>query len=237
MTGNIDLAILQMINGSESSFLDGLMVTLTSGFTWIPLYIALLYLVISNNDNMTKIMLIILCGIGCVVFSGGICDFIIKPMIGRIRPINDDMLDGIIYTVGDMSNKDFSFFSSHAANTTSLTMFFALLVRNRKFTVAMTVWALVNCYTRLYLGMHYPFDVLVGIAWGALVGLLLYSVYLRVYDRMFPDVEFISTQYTSKGYTIITIDIVLLTMSVLYLYAILRSFIGCLLYTSDAADE
>lgn len=226
MTGNIDLAILQMINGSESSFLDGLMVTLTSGFTWIPLYIALLYLVISNNDNMTKIMLIILCGIGCVVFSGGICDFIIKPMIGRIRPINDDMLDGIIYTVGDMSNKDFSFFSSHAANTTSLTMFFALLVRNRKFTVAMTVWTLINCYTRLYLGMHYPFDVLVGIAWGALVGLLLYSVYLRVYDRMFPDVEFISTQYTSKGYTIITIDIVLLTMSVLYLYAIVRSFIG-----------
>lgn len=226
MTGNIDLAILQMINGSESSFLDGLMVTLTSGFTWIPLYIALLYLVISNNDNMTKIMLIILCGIGCVVFSGGICDFIIKPMIGRIRPINDDMLDGIIYTVGDMSNKDFSFFSSHAANTTSLTMFFALLVRNRKFTVAMTVWTLINCYTRLYLGMHYPFDVLVGIAWGAFVGLLLYFVYLRVYDRMFPDVEFISTQYTSKGYTIITIDIVLLTMSVLYLYAILRSFIG-----------
>lgn len=226
MTGNIDLAILQMINGSESSFLDGLMVTLTSGFTWIPLYIALLYLVISNNDNMTKIMLIILCEIGCVVFSGGICDFIIKPMIGRIRPINDDMLDGIIYTVGDMSNKDFSFFSSHAANTTSLTMFFALLVRNRKFTVAMTVWTLINCYTRLYLGMHYPFDVLVGIAWGALVGLLLYFVYLRVYDRMFPDVEFISTQYTSKGYTIITIDIVLLTMSVLYLYAILRSFIG-----------
>ena len=226
MTGNIDLAILQMINGSESSFLDGLMVTLTSGFTWIPLYIALLYLVISNNDNMTKIMLIILCRIGCVVFSGGICDFIIKPMIGRIRPINDDMLDGIIYTVGDMSNKDFSFFSSHAANTTSLTMFFALLVRNRKFTVAMTVWTLINCYTRLYLGMHYPFDVLVGIAWGALVGLLLYFVYLRVYDRMFPDVEFISTQYTSKGYTIITIDIVLLTMSVLYLYAILRSFIG-----------
>lgn len=226
MTGNIDLAILQMVNGSESSFLDGLMVTLTSGFTWIPLYIALLYLVISNNDNMTKIMLIILCGIGCVVFSGGICDFIIKPMIGRIRPINDDMLDGIIYTVGDMSNKDFSFFSSHAANTTSLTMFFALLVRNRKFTVAMTVWTLINCYTRLYLGMHYPFDVLVGIAWGALVGLLLYFVYLRVYDRMFPDVEFISTQYTSKGYTIITIDIVLLTMSVLYLYAILRSFIG-----------
>lgn len=226
MTGNIDLAILQMVNGSESSFLDGLMVTLTSGFTWIPLYIALLYLVISNNDNMTKIMLIILCGIGCVVFSGGICDFIIKPMIGRIRPINDDMLDGIIYTVGDMSNKDFSFFSSHAANTTSLTMFFALLVRNRKFTVAMTVWTLINCYTRLYLGMHYPFDVLVGIAWGALVGLLLYLVYLKVYDRMFPDVEFISSQYTSKGYTIITIDIVLLTMSLLFLYAILRSFIG-----------
>ena len=146
MTGNIDLAILQMVNGSESSFLDGLMVTLTSGFTWIPLYIALLYLVISNNDNMTKIMLIILSGIGCVVFSGGICDFIIKPMIGRTRPINDDMLDGIIYTVGDMSNKDFSFFSSHAANTTSLTMFFSLLVRNRKFTVAMTAWALINCY-------------------------------------------------------------------------------------------
>ena len=119
----MDIAILQFFNGSDSSFLDGLMLTLTSGFTWVPLYIALLYLVVSNNDNMSKIVLIIGGAFLCVLLSGGVCDYIVKPLVGRLRPINDPALYGIVRNVGNLSNRDFSFFSSHAANTTTLTVF------------------------------------------------------------------------------------------------------------------
>lgn len=223
----MDIAILQFFNGSDSSFLDGLMLTLTSGFTWVPLYIALLYLVVSNNDNMSKIVLIIGSAFLCVLLSGGVCDYIVKPLVGRLRPINDPVLYGIVRNVGNLSNRDFSFFSSHAANTTTLTVFFSLLVRDRKLAVAMSVWALTNCVTRLYLGMHFPSDIITGIIWGALAGLLVYCLYLHVSHKMFPDTEYISTQYTSKGYTIMTIDVAVLTLVGCYLYAILRSFLTC----------
>ena len=64
MIENIDIALLEFLNGSASSFLDALMLTLTSGYTWIPLYVALLYLVINNSETMSHIILVV----GCVLF-------------------------------------------------------------------------------------------------------------------------------------------------------------------------
>lgn len=225
MNGSFDISLLQMFNGSDSSFLDALMITLTSGYTWIALYAALLYLIVSNSENMAKIALAVGCALLCIVLSGGVCDFIVKPLVARLRPINDPQLHDIVRQVGGMWSKDFSFFSSHAANTVSLTLFFALLVRNRVLTIALSVWALTNCYTRLYLGMHYPSDVLAGIVWGAAMGILCYVIYRRIYSRNLSMMEFVSTQYTSKGYTITTIDVVTATLILIYIYAVVRAFI------------
>lgn len=225
MTGSFDISLLQMLNGSTSSFLDALMITLTSGYTWIALYAALLYLIVSNSENMAKIVLAVGCALLCVVLSGGVCDFIIKPLVARPRPINDPQLHDIIRHVGGMWSKDFSFFSSHAANTVSLTVFFALLVRNRALTIALSIWALTNCYTRLYLGMHFPSDVLTGMLWGAVMGCVSYCIYRRIYSRNLSMMEFVSTQYTSKGYTISTIDVVITTLILIYIYAVVRAFI------------
>lgn len=222
---DVDIAILEVLNGSSSSFLDGLMVTLTSGITWIPLYLSLLYLVINNSDNMAKIGLVVGAAILCVVLSGGVSDYIVKPIIGRLRPINDPALYGIIHGVTGVASNDYSFFSSHSANTMSLAVFFSLLVKDRKLFTALLVWSLTNCYTRLYLGMHYPSDVLVGILWGVMCGFLVYYIYSRLYHKLFPDVEFISTQYTPNGFTIATVDIVILTIVLTYIYAILRALI------------
>lgn len=222
---DIDIAVLELLNGSSSSFLDGLMATLTSGYTWIPLYVSLLYLVINNSDNMTKIGLVVGAAIVCVVLSGGLCDYIVKPIVGRLRPVNDPALYGIIHGVTGVSSNDYSFFSSHSANTMSLAVFFSLLVRNRKLFISLLVWSLTNCYTRLYLGMHYPSDVLVGILWGVIIGFFVFYVYSKVYYKVFPDIEFISTQYTSNGYAIATVDIVILVIVLTYIYAILRALI------------
>lgn len=96
MIENIDIALLEFLNGSASSFLDALMLTLTSGYTWIPLYVALLYLVINNSETMSHIILVVGCVLLCVVLSGGICDYIVKPLVGRIRPINDYALCDVV---------------------------------------------------------------------------------------------------------------------------------------------
>ncbi len=223
MFANIDIALLEMFNGSNSSFMDALMLFLTSGYTWIPLYVALLYLLINNSEAMSQIMLAVGCAVLCVVLAGGVCDYIVKPLVGRVRPLNDYHLLDIIVGVSGVGAKDFSFFSSHAANTFSLTVFFSLLVRNWKFFTALLIWSLTNCYTRLYLGMHYPSDIIVGLAWGALVGIFMYYLYDRLYSRLSAGGEFISTQYTSKGYTIQSIDIVVCTLAAMYIFSIIAA--------------
>ena len=75
-----DQELLLALNGSDSQFMDGLMMTLTSGLTWIPLYIALLYLVIKNSETMGQIALIVACAALCVLFADGLADGIVKPV-------------------------------------------------------------------------------------------------------------------------------------------------------------
>ena len=104
-------------------------------------------------------------------------------------------------------------------------MFFSLLIRRRTVTVALLTWALVNSWTRIYLGVHYPFDVLVGILFGSLVGLTVYRLYFRLYLRISPKLHYISTQYTRTGYSLCDIDVLLTVMVCTCIYVLLRTFV------------
>ncbi len=218
-----DRYILAFINGSDSLFLDNLAVVLTSGLTWIPLYIALLYVVIKNNETMQQIMLVVGCALLCIVLSDGVADFVVKPMVARVRPTYDPLVKYSIDIVNEIRGNQYSFFSAHASNTFCIAMFFSMLIRNRKFIIAMVLWSLVNCWTRLYLGVHYPSDILVGLLWGAIVGIVVYILYFKVYRRISSDLNYISTKYTSTGYSHEDIDIVLLVMALTLLYVIVRA--------------
>lgn len=220
-----DRAILSFFNGSESLFLDNISVILTSGLTWIPLYVSLLYVVVKNNETMRQIMLVIGCTILCVALTAIMADFIVKPLVARPRPTYDPFIKYSIKVVDDMRASGFSFFSAHAANTFGLAVFFSLLIRNFKIVTALVFWSLLNCWTRLYLGVHYPSDILVGLMWGAFVGCFAYYVYIKVYLRMHPDFNYVSSQYTSTGYSNDDIDIVLLVLILTFLYSIIRALI------------
>lgn len=221
-----DLGILHFFNGSNSLFYDTLVQVLTSGFTWIPLFLALFYLVIKNNETMVQIGLAIGCAVLCVVLSGGIDDMIVKPLVARLRPTVDPHVKFTIDIVNGITEaKQFSFFSAHAANTFTIAAFFALLVRSRLLNAALFTWALLNGWTRLYLGVHYPSDVLIGILWGCVVAVLVYWFYFRTYRRISPALNYVSSQYTVTGYNRGDIDMVLTVLMFTYLYAVVRTVV------------
>lgn len=222
----IDQQVLMWFNGSNSLFLDSLVPMLTNGLTWIPLYVGLLYLVVKNNETMAQIGLAVGSALLCVILAGGIDDAIIKPLVGRLRPCNDPLLKYQLSLIPGTIEQSFSFFSAHAANTMAITVFVCLLVRDRMLSIFMILWSLMNCWTRLYLGVHYPFDVLVGIVYGGLVGFGVYLLYLKTYYKFNPKLNYISTQFTSTGYAKADIDVVIAIMVITVAVLILGALIN-----------
>lgn len=221
----LDRNILAFFNGCDSLFMDNLVVTLTSGLTWIPLYLALLYVVIKNNETMKQIMLIVGCVCLCLVISDGVVDYIVKPLVGRFRPSHDPFIKYSVDIVDGMRDSLYGFFSAHASNTCCIAVFFSLLIRNKTFVISMVAWSLLNCWTRMYLGLHYPSDILVGLLWGGAVGAFVYFIYIKAFLRIHPDFNFISSQYTSTGYNREDVDIVLLILSLTLLYTIIKALV------------
>lgn len=205
-----DRLVLSWFNGSNSVFLDGWMSALTSGFAWLALYASLFYLVIKNNETMGQIMLVVGCALACVGLADIMADVIVKPLVERWRPSNDPIFKYDVSVVDGYRGTSYGFFSAHAANTFSLALFFCMLVRSRVLSVALVLWSFVNCYTRMYLGLHYPSDIVCGLLWGSVCAIGVYYFYLRVSRRMFGEDNYVSTQYTSTGYRLCDVDIVVL---------------------------
>ena len=218
-----DKQLLLFFNGSDSLFLDGMAKTLTTASTWIPLYVALLYLVIKNNNNVQKIMLII-AGAGlCVLLAGSLNDILVKPWVCRWRPSRDPEIAMLVDTVNGYRGGDYGFFSSHAANTFSIAIFFALIIRSRALSVALVLWSLTNCWTRMYLGVHFPGDILCGLIWGGCVGTGMWYLHQRIRSRLDMTETYISTEYTSTGYLLGDVHVVICVLMLTLLYAIFRS--------------
>lgn len=176
-----DKQLLLAVNGSDSLFLDYLVLILTNAKTWIPLYVGLLYVVARTHQKHLREIFLILAGAGlCVLLAGAVDDEIVKPLVARWRPTHDPEIGGLVDVVNGYRGGNYGFFSAHAANTFSLAVFMSLLMRQRLFTVFMVSWSLINCWTRLYLGVHYPGDILVGLCWGGIVGYGVYRLYCKV---------------------------------------------------------
>lgn len=222
---DMDMLVLSLFNGSDNIMLDQMVQILTSGLTWIPLYVMLFFVVIRNNETMGQIALVVGSAIFCVLFADGLVDGIIKQLAERWRPSNDPTFKYMVQVVDDVRLKGYSFCSAHAANTMSLAVFFSLLVRSKLLTITLVTWSLINCWTRLYLGVHYPSDILCGMMIGIIVGILVYLLYYKIYLRISPKINYISNQYTSTGYDHDDIDKVMVILMFTLIYVVTRGVI------------
>ena len=195
---HIDQQWLLAINGWHSEWADMLMWYISKSTTWLPLYALLVGLIVyrfgilspslcreGRRGSSLLRVLIILAGFAVAV---GVSDFvssgIIKPWVCRLRPTHEPELAGLIHLVNGYTGGLYGFVSSHAANTMACALLFALLYRNKYATVGLMLWVALNCYSRMYLGVHYPADIIGGLAIGALMATLTYGMVRRLVDRV-----------------------------------------------------
>ena len=174
-----DQQLLLRLNGSDSLFWDNLMEGITSTVAWLPVGVVLLYLVVKNNTMREAGLVILFFALTIVVadqFSSSFC----KPYFARFRPTQDPLLMYLVDVVDGYRGGRYGFISSHAANTFAVATCLGLIVRHRGLTFMLVAWALVNCWTRLYLGVHYVGDLLCGTVWGVFTGWALHLLYARL---------------------------------------------------------
>lgn len=220
---DFDKQLLLLLNGSESLFLDSMVLTLTNALTWVPLYISLLIVVIKNSESSLKVLLVLASAGLCVLFTGAVDDTIVKPLVGRWRPTRDPEIGLLVDIVDGYRGGDYGFFSAHASNTFSVAIFFCWLVRSRLLSVALVLWSLTNCWTRLYLGVHFPGDILVGLCWGAIVGTVVYRLYHYYAAKWLWMPVYTSGALTPTGFARNDANLPVCVLVFTFIYAVMRA--------------
>ena len=183
---SIDTDLFLAINGAHSSFFDFLMFWASDKWIWIPLYIFFAYLLFKNYGKRVWI-LVFLAGFA-IALSDLSSTYLFKFVFQRPRPCHEPSLEGIIHLVNGHCGGKYGFISSHASNSFALATFLSLLLgkKIRFFTPLIIVWALLLSYSRVYLGVHYPGDVIVGSIWGAGIGAAMFVSTRRLVLPSYP---------------------------------------------------
>ena len=176
----LDTELFLFLNGLHAAWLDPVMTFISGKITWAPFYLVLLFLVIKNYKKQS--ILIIIGIILLIVCSDQISSSVFKPIFERPRPCHNEAIKDLVYLPTGHCGGAYGFISSHACNTFALAVFITNILKShyRKIGYVMYIWADLVAYSRIYMGVHYPGDVIVGAIVGMLVGFMIWKIYLII---------------------------------------------------------
>ncbi|MBD5202692.1 MAG: phosphatase PAP2 family protein [Barnesiella sp.] len=168
----LDADILIFLNSFHVPVLDRFVMMFTGRWAWIPMYASLLYVLLRAYD--TRRVVIFTLGIAlAILLSDQIVAGVLRPIFQRLRPANlDNPLSEFVQVVDGYRGGRYGFPSCHGANSFALAVYMSLIIRRPRFVTFIFIWALLNCYTRNYLGVHYPGDIIVGAIIGSIIAAL-----------------------------------------------------------------
>jgi undecaprenyl-diphosphatase len=174
-----DTDLFLLLNGLHCPIMDSVMWFISHGLTFIPLY-ALVLFWLCKDAGGRKAVLIVLGAVLCIVLADRISSGLIKPAVERLRPTHEPTLTGLVHIVRGYEGGRYGFVSSHATNHFAFAVFSLLLMRRKWYGFGIVGLAGAISYSRIYLGVHYPLDVLCGGVLGVAIGAGMYRfiVYL-----------------------------------------------------------
>lgn len=185
---DLDKELLLFFNSMHAPWLDPVMMLATKTLFWLPLYLLLVYLIVKYKKWDT---LYILLGVALTIaLADQITSGFMKPFFGRLRPSQEPTLAGLLHLVDNYKGGLYGFASGHAANTFGTATLIFLLFRGRYAWIwVIFIWALFVSYTRIYLGVHYPGDIIVGAFVGICcgwIGFQFANVLVRRFNKISP---------------------------------------------------
>jgi len=165
-----DTDLFLALNGAHNSFFDFIMWWASDKMIWIPIYALFFYLLWRKFKN--RVWIIMIFAALLIFLSDQISVHLFKDVFQRLRPCHEPGLEGIVHIVNDKCGGSYGFYSSHASNVFSIAIFVISLLGNKNnwITFLILLWAGLIIYSRVYLGVHYPGDVIMGALAGSILG-------------------------------------------------------------------
>lgn len=170
----IDADALLAVNGLHDMFQDAFWWMVTAKWSSLLLVLALAWILLHQNRRHALLVLAML--VLSILVADQVSSGLIKHLVERLRPTHDPSLESMVHVINGYRGGLYGFVSSHAANSFAIATLLALVMRHRVVTLSMFTWALLQCYSRVYLGVHYPGDILGGIIVGVLAGWLVWQL-------------------------------------------------------------
>jgi len=178
----VDQKIFLFLNSLHCPFMDNIMWQISGRFLWVPLYLAIIYFFIRERKRNVWVTLI---AIAVMILLSDQLANLVKDTVQRFRPSHNPLITGLVNIVKDYRGGDYGFVSNHAANSFAVAAFVSMFFARRWITIAMFSWAALVSYSRIYLGVHYPFDILGGAFLGYLIGIMMFRVERLVQQKYF----------------------------------------------------
>ena len=217
-----DTEIFLHLNSYHNDYWDTIMLMVTRKEIWLPFFAVILFFIFKNYRSKSLLILIF---VAVTILLSDQLSVFLKETIQRLRPVHDPRIQHLVHNVFRKGGL-YGFVSSHATNTFSIFFFTSRLFKNRGYTLLLLFWAALVSYSRIYLGVHYPGDILGGILLGWLIAFVVYKIFIflevHIFLTRYPQVE--KTNLKPRQAGLVYLVFCVLTVTVISVVSILHYY-------------